>query len=107
MNIGIVMWICGILFIALITCVLWAMIDMSARNDGEYHKCNAKVKYIYNQSYDYDSYEWLDEDKENVLIHAFRKQSAPHYCQDGQTFTCELHNITVLETKGELIWEDS
>ena len=106
MDIGIIMWICGIVFIALVACIIWALMDMSARNDGEYHKCKAKVCYIYNQPRNYETCEWASEEKDRVIIHIFKTSPAPNYCKDGQTFTCEIEDITILETKGDLIWGD-
>lgn len=99
------MLISGIILIILVTCIIWACLDVGARNDGEYHRCNIKVTYYYNADGNYDLYQWEDKDKKVLILDAYRAQSPPPEAAGTNTFYAEMYNVSVLETKGGIIWE--
>ena len=97
--------VCCILLVATAAIILYLGLVKSAGSYGEYHMCDIKVTYLFNQEKYMDEFHWDESNKNLLVITAYRTWSPP----SGVDEKLEVFKkrATIIETKGGILWEDS
>ncbi len=94
--------IIGIIILVVAGLIFYWSMAQSAGRYGEFKSCDIKVTYLFYQEYNKDEFHW---EKDYLHITAYRTSPPPPEV-DG-TLEVFRKNVTIVETKGGILWEDS
>lgn len=94
--------IIGIILVVIVGLLFFWSMAQSAGRYGEFKTCNIKVTYLFYQDCNKDEFHW---EKDYLHITAYR--TAPPPPEIDGTLEVYRNNVTIVETKGGILWEDS